>query len=346
VVTMTHRERRNYDHRVKAQIIATGNVNFFPELDIPRSTASSWIRRGLGEVVALNEDLDAESRLRDRVARLEHRVSMLIAVLRLVLAPLRVSGFKLDLVRIPDANGKRRLLSAAERARKIMPLAAALRVLGLSPARYHEWVGRQGNCSLEDQSSCPRFKPQLLTFEEVGTIGDMVQSKQYRHMSIRGLALHAQRIGKVFAHPGTWAKLIREKGWGRPRLRLHPAKPKVGFRASAPNEAWHVDATIIRLLDGTRAYVHAVIDNYSRKILAWTVAERLNPLNTCLVLEQAATYLSVLHRRGLELSTKLSTPVNPAPGAGRISPMIPFQCTRKDLNLHALRRRNLKTWDM
>ncbi len=26
--------------------------------------------------------------------------------------------------------------------------------------------------------------------------------------------------------------------------------------------------------------------------------------------------------------------------------MIPFQCTRKDLNLHASRRRNLKTWDM
>jgi hypothetical protein len=28
--------------------------------------------------------------------------------------------------------------------------------------------------------------------------------------------------------------------------------------------------TIIRLLDGTKAYVHAVIDNFSRKILAWT----------------------------------------------------------------------------
>jgi len=112
-------------------------------------------------------------------------------------------------------------------------------------------------------------------------------------MSIRGLALHAQRVGKVFAHPGTWAKLVREKGWGRPRLRLHPPKPKVGFRASAPNETWHVDATIIKLLDGTKAYLHAAIDNYSRKILAWTVSERLNPLNTCFVLEQAATYLSV-----------------------------------------------------
>jgi len=74
-------------------------------------------------------------------------------------------------------------------------------------------------------------------------------------------------------------------------MRLYPPKPKVGFRATAPNEAWHIDATIIKLLDGTKAYLHAVIDNCSRKILAWTVAERLNPMNTCLVLNQAAACL-------------------------------------------------------
>ncbi len=89
--------------------------------------------------MTLDDDSEAETQLRDRVARLEQRVSMLTAVLRLVLALLRVSGFKVDLIRIPDAEGKRRLLSAVERARKIMPLAAALRVLGLSAAR--QFVG-------------------------------------------------------------------------------------------------------------------------------------------------------------------------------------------------------------
>jgi hypothetical protein len=29
------------------------------------------------------------------------------------------------------------------------------------------------------------------------------------------------------------------------------------------NEIWQVDTTVVRLLDGTRAYVHAVIDNFS-----------------------------------------------------------------------------------
>ena len=29
---------------------------------------------------------------------------------------------------------------------------------------------------------------------------------------------------------------------------------------------WHIDATVIRLLDGTRAHLYAVIDNFSRRI--------------------------------------------------------------------------------
>ncbi len=42
--------------------------------------------------------------------------------------------------------------------------------------------------------------------------------------------------------------------WRCPRRRIHPAKPKVGIRAFIPNEIWHVDTTLIRLLDGSRAY--------------------------------------------------------------------------------------------
>ena len=110
-------------------------------------------------------------------------------------------------------------------------------------------------------------------------------------MPLRTLALYAQRVGKVFASVTTWAKLVREHGWRRPRRRLYPPKPTVGVRATQPNEAWHVDTTVIKLLDGTRAYLHAAIDNFSRKILAWTVAARLEPATTCQVLLAAGKHL-------------------------------------------------------
>jgi transposase InsO family protein len=52
---------------------------------------------------------------------------------------------------------------------------------------------------------------------------------------------------------------------------VHPAKPKVGLRTTRADEMWHIDTTVIRLLDGTRVYLHAVIDNFSRRVLAWRV---------------------------------------------------------------------------
>jgi putative transposase len=51
---------------------------------------------------------------------------------------------------------------------------------------------------------------------------------------------------------------------------------------------WHIDTTVIRLLDGTRAYAHAVIDNFSRRILAWRVAETFAPVNSVAVLVEAS----------------------------------------------------------
>ncbi len=63
----------------------------------------------------------------------------------------------------------------------------------------------------------------------------------------------------------------------------------MGIRASRPNEWRHVDVTIIRLLDGTRGYLHAVVDNFSRRVLAWTLEPRLCAEGTRHILRQATT---------------------------------------------------------
>src|SRR5262245_48458467 len=116
----------------------------------------------------------------------------------------------------------------------------------------------------------------------------MVTAPEYRHVPTGTLAVLAQRLNTVSASPSTWYRLVRTHRWRRPRLRIHPAKPKVGLRTSAPDEIWHIDTTVIRLLDGTRAYLHAVIDNFSRRILAWRVADTFAPGNTVAVLLEAS----------------------------------------------------------
>lgn len=104
-------------------------------------------------------------------------------------------------------------------------------------------------------------------------------------------------VGKVFASASTWSKKIRERGWRRPRNRVYPATPKVGIRASTPNEIWHIDVTVIRLLDGTKMFLHGLIDNFSRRILAWRICEKLDPTTTVALLRDAATNLGLTPKR-------------------------------------------------
>jgi len=147
--------------------------------------------------------------------------------------------------------------------------------------------GCKTRVGLADQSSCPHTSPHRLTPSEVRTIEDMVTAPQYRDVPTGTLAILAQRLGTVWASPSTWYRLVRQHGWRRPRLRVHPAKPKVGLRTTRADEMWHIDTTVIRLLDGTRVYLHAVIDNFSRRILAWRVAETFAPVNSVVVLVEA-----------------------------------------------------------
>jgi transposase InsO family protein len=86
-------------------------------------------------------------------------------------------------------------------------------------------------------------------------------------------------------------------------------------RATKPNEIWHIDVTLLKLLDGTKAYIHAVIDNYSRKILAWTVAARLDPATTCAVLVAAGRHLKRPGAEAQAAEPKTTTPRTTVPSA-------------------------------
>ena len=285
---------RAYDHRIRDLVCEERDPALFAQLGIPRSTAASWIRRGSRPVVTTELFAEDEQQLRARVLKLERRVLLLVGTVRLLFVLVRLFGFRLDCQRVPCGEAKSSILGAIERAKRHIPLAVALRVLGLSASRYHSWLRLEQACSLDDRSSCPRTIPSQLTAQEVATARDMATAMEYRHMPIRVLALYAQRIGRVFAAPATWARLIRERGWRRPRQRVYPASPKEGIRAAKPGELLHIDVTIIKLLDGTRAYWHAVIDNFSRRILAWKLAPSLKPGSTIQVLVEAADQLPEL----------------------------------------------------
>jgi putative transposase len=287
-MTTKVRSQRRYDHRLRELVQRSGDLTIATNLGVPRSTARGWLGAAPTVVISLEVADLTEPELRHEIVKLRRHVEKLAALLQLALALLHASEFRLTGERVPDGNAKLRILRAVDRARKSLPLRALLRFLGLSPSRFQAWRHRHTACALDDQSSCPRTSPHRLRPSEVQAIRDMVTSPEYRHIPTGTLGVLAQRLGRVSASPSTWYRLVRKYGWRRPRLRVHPAKPKVGLRTTAPDETWHIDTTVIRLLDGTRAYLHAVIDNFSRRILAWRMADTFAPVNSVAVLLEAS----------------------------------------------------------
>ena len=137
---MSATARKHYDHRIRQAIVKAGDTELFPRLDIPDSTRRSWLSRGVTEVVTLNEADAACVELHARIAKLEKKVAVLAAVVRLLVTFARVSGATLAEARVPTASGKRWVLRAVARAEPAIGRDAALRILGLPPssAACHE----------------------------------------------------------------------------------------------------------------------------------------------------------------------------------------------------------------
>ena len=283
----TTQTRRRYDHRLRHLVHETGDIQIAIENGVPRSTARDWSRSPTVDVVSLDVMSLSAPALRQEVLALRRQNARLVAILRLVVVLAKVVGVSLDRRRVTDGAKKELLLRAVDRSREILSLRSALHLLGLSSTRYHSWK-REESCKLDDVASCPRTFPHQLTTVEREIVKEMVTSDAYKHVPTGTLALLAQRLGKVFASPSTWYRLVRLHHWRRPRRRLHPPKPKLGIRSIKPDEVWHVDTSIVRLLDGGRAYLYAVIDNFSRRILAWRAAEQFDPSHTVAILAEAA----------------------------------------------------------
>ena len=142
-MTTTSRPQQRYDHRLRDLVQRTGDLTIATDLGVPRSTARGWLGAAPTVVVSLEVADLTEPELRQEILKLRRRVEKLAALLRLALALLHTSGFRLSGERLPDGQAKLRILRAVDRARECIPLRAVLRFLRVSPSRFQAWRRRQ-----------------------------------------------------------------------------------------------------------------------------------------------------------------------------------------------------------
>jgi hypothetical protein len=109
--------------RLREQVIRSGTRYLPKRVAISRSTVSSWALRGLRPVVSIEPLEQDRQQLLDSLAKLDRRVRVLAAIVRLLLALLRASGFTLAGERFPGGCAKASILRTITTAKALLPLA-------------------------------------------------------------------------------------------------------------------------------------------------------------------------------------------------------------------------------
>ena len=115
------RPQRRYDHRLRDLVRRTGDLTIATDLGVPRSTARGWLAPAPTVVIGVDLASLTEAELRQEILKLRQRVEKLAALLRLALALLRTSGFRLSRARLPEGEAKLRILRAVSQAGECMP---------------------------------------------------------------------------------------------------------------------------------------------------------------------------------------------------------------------------------
>ena len=106
------RAYRAYDHRLKRAIWLSGDPDVFPELGIPRSTATGWIRRGVPTVVTTDEFDEESEDLVIENRQLKNELAKVEATQRLQGFTFKLFGLQIQYRRLPLADSKEMPLAA------------------------------------------------------------------------------------------------------------------------------------------------------------------------------------------------------------------------------------------
>jgi len=115
----------------------------------------------------------------------------------------------------------------------------------------------------------------------------LVTSKEFAHFPIRSLHYYAKRKGLLYCSYSTWTKYIDHFDWKRLRKEFPEKSKKVGIRAKHPNEIWHLDVSYFIFPNKTKCFIQAVIDNFSRYVIAWQVLESYDGEKTATLIQKA-----------------------------------------------------------
>jgi transposase InsO family protein len=241
---------------------------------IPSSTRSDWKRRDLSQAAGFDAEdprfaavemlceMSGVKTMRQAVKGLYHLYRFHAGVFEQARGIKRIWREKRD-----------EIVNVIRRLQPAFGLARACRLLRVSVASFHRWSPGIA-CPSSPMTLCRKRHPLQISMPEQRAIETYTRNLEFAGWSLASIYWQMVRDAAAGFALTTFYKYVRLLRIERPRYRK--PRPRTGIRASAPLRLLHMDVTIYRTMDQTRAFIHLIIDNFSRAILVWRVARSAN----------------------------------------------------------------------
>jgi len=153
------------------------------------------------------------------------------------------------------------------------PVRLLCAALGVSPAGYYAWRGRPASAR-QQRHDALLVEVRAIHAESQARYGS---PRVHAELSARGQGCCVNTVAKLMREGGIRAKTARKFRCTTDSDHDLPVADNLlgrQFDPEAPNEAWVADITYIPTRQGW-LYLAAVEDLYSRRVVGWSMAERL-----------------------------------------------------------------------
>ena len=181
--------------------------------------------------------------------------------------------------RIKDPVHRRKVLDLVGRLAVTLPRRKILSLIGLSASRFASWSRQRAVCSSSPLALCRRSGPHQLTVPEVRAIKRQFSNPAFLSWPAVSIAWRLVTSGLVSANVSTIIRYAKIMGLDAARKVRPKSRKRGSFSAEKPNQAWHMDVTVVATTDNRKAYLQLILDNYSRKIIAWKVSSSVSGFN-------------------------------------------------------------------
>jgi putative transposase len=272
----TNLTRKKYDTRVK-YLVRKGLLPDVYRKQIHRSLIWKWEREAPDKYTGyeLNSDIEQLYELMKKLSADDKMLKVLRSYYRINKTLKDIIGEDKEYIKKIKAH-KHKVVDAISRAKSTIGIKRGIKLFGISRSTYKTWAMEvYFKCGQSLSKLCSNAYPQQLTAKEVHKMHRLLSDEKYLHWPIVSVAYYGMRNLIVKAHPNTWYKYARLMHLKRKKKRKVIKIYDDGVRATAPNEKWHADITEFKTADGNIAYIYLVMDNFSRFITSWRIADHI-----------------------------------------------------------------------